>query len=146
MPITVLESLPFGEDQDSTLVQSNPEDWITSPFILDLLDREGSSASSSTASSAKADVPPALPPQELPSSDPVPAPEVKGINQSFKTMVAQQASPAKGLLTNQDTPKMVETTEATKQVAHVVEESSTELSSAIMDEVFGFQSLHMVVW
>ena len=131
MPITVLDSLPFGEDHDSTLVQSNPEDWITSPFILDLLDREGPSAVSSSSSlPSKPDpsdvpvVPPALPPKGPETSTPVPEPEVKGTNESFKAVVAQQATPAKGVLTNEGSPKMIETTEATKQAAPMVEKST----------------------
>lgn len=37
MPIVVPDSLPQCGDNDSTLVQSFPEDWIHTPFIMDLL-------------------------------------------------------------------------------------------------------------
>ena len=158
MPITVLDSLPFGEDQDSTLVQANPEDWITSPFILDLLDREGQSAPSSSSIPSKPDpsdvpvVPPALPPKESETSTPVPEPEVKGANGSFNAVVAQQATPAKGVLPNEGSTAMVKTTEATKQAALMVEESTMTgdpaqlvgTSSANKDWFLGRQSLHLL--
>lgn len=44
--MVVQDSLPFGGDQDSTLVQTYPEDWINTPMMMDLLDREGPAAPS----------------------------------------------------------------------------------------------------
>ena len=37
----ILDSLPFCGEHQSTLIQTNPEDWIYTPFMMDLLDREG---------------------------------------------------------------------------------------------------------
>lgn len=49
MPIVVPDSLPQCGDNDSTLVQSFPEDWIHTPFIMDLLAKEGSPAPESSS-------------------------------------------------------------------------------------------------
>lgn len=37
----ILDSLPFCGEHQSTLIETNPEDWIYTPFMMDLLDREG---------------------------------------------------------------------------------------------------------
>ena len=52
MPILVPESLPYGGDHDSTLVQSQQE-WHFTPYVMDMLDREGPTSGPSALADAK---------------------------------------------------------------------------------------------
>ena len=48
------DSLPLCGDQDPTLEQQNTDEWIHTPFMMDLLDKEGQAATAAHgADSAK---------------------------------------------------------------------------------------------
>ena len=50
--MVIQDSLPLCGDQDSTLVHPNPEDWINTPWMMDLLDREREGQAAAQASSS----------------------------------------------------------------------------------------------
>ena len=50
--MVIQDSLPLCGDQDSTLVHSNPEEWINTPWMMDLLDRERQGQAAAQASSS----------------------------------------------------------------------------------------------
>ena len=146
MPVTVLDSLPLSGDLDPTLVHLNPEDWISTPFILSLLDKEGelvSASASSASGQPKADAagPCSSKAAEVEKSQPPVADlEVKekgGNTGAMKTLVAEQASPAKGVLPQVESTKQLDETKCVgepKQVKTSMEPSgSTHVEPADMD-------------
>ena len=55
-PMLVLDSLPYGGDNDCTQLPVNPDDYIFTPYAQSLLAREGCKALPA-ATSLEADVP-----------------------------------------------------------------------------------------
>lgn len=108
MPLMVLESLPLCGDLDSTLVQSNPEDWVNTSFMMDLLSREGAPVASSSASSSH--TPPSAigqePPQPCQSPQPCRSKDVE-------TPLPAQAE-------NKDPPKQEENCVCEEKQARIV--------------------------
>ena len=73
MPIVINDTLPLGGDQDSTLEYGDPEDWLTTPHMLALLEKEGPgavvgvAAAASSLTRASAQQPPVAVDEDTPS-------------------------------------------------------------------------------